>query len=101
MSKTTKANGQGQCALQTFSEFRNSCLQGFNHELVSEAFLEGGLLIDPSPIWNNYLLVWEVSATEECGNCEAIASFETEKEGQSFIDGLLLLAATKKGGESL
>ena len=77
----------------TFSEFRESRLQRFNRDLVAEAFLRDGLLIDPSPTWNNYLLIWEVSATEEGGNCEAIASFETEKEGQSFIDALFAALA--------
>ena len=96
MSNTITKTGAGISAAHTFSEFRKSRLQSFNRELVAEAFLRDGLLVDLSPAWNNSLLLWEVAATEECGNCEAIASFETEKEGQGFIDGLCLLAEIKE-----
>jgi hypothetical protein len=98
---TTKTTGAGISAVQTFSAFRKSRLQSFNRDLVAGAFLRDGLSIDLSPTWNNSLLLWEVSATEESGNCEAIASFETEKEGKSFIDGLCLLAEMKEKAEKL
>jgi NAD-dependent SIR2 family protein deacetylase len=103
MKNTTEntITGAGISAAQTFSAFRKSRLQSFNRELVAEAFLRDGLSIDLSPTWNNSLFLWEVSATEESGNCEAIASFETEKEGKSFIDGTCLLSEMKEKAEKL
>lgn len=95
MSKTAQANGQGQCAL------RLSRLQEFNRDLVAQAFLRDGCMIDLFPERNDSFSVWEVSATEESGRCEAIASFQTEKEGQRFIDGLLLLSGVKGVGDKI
>lgn len=95
MKKPQTTTGKGNCAL------RLSRLHNFNKDLVEQAFLRDGLLIDLFPVWNNSLFIWEVSATDESGNCEAIASFETEKEGQRFIDGLLLLAEVKGVGDKI
>lgn len=92
---TQKMTGKGNCAL------RLSRLQKFNRNLVAQAFLRDGCMIDISPERNDSFSVWQVSATEENGRCEAVASFQTEKEGQEFIDGLLLLSGVKGVGDKI
>ena len=92
---TPIANGQGQCAL------RDSRLQEFNRDLVARAFLEDGLCIDLSPEWNDLFRIWEVSATDDRGNAEAIAGFFVYAEALQFIDGLCLLLEMKGKTEAL
>lgn len=95
MSKNTTANGQGQCAL------RDSRLQDFNRDLVAQAFLRDGAMIDLSPEWNDSFRIWEVSATDDRGNAEAIAGFFIYAEALQFIEGLCLMAEMKEKAEAL
>ena len=80
--KTNTENGQGDSAL------RDSRLQDFNRDLVAKAFLEDKLSIDLSPEWNDSFRIWEVSATDDRGNVEAIAGFFIYAEALQFIDSL-------------
>lgn len=88
---THKTTGTGDSAVR----------KDFDRDLVANAFLRDGLSIDISPEWNGPLALWQVSATVENGNCEASATFKTEKEGRVFIDGLLMLAEAKERARTL
>ena len=91
---TTTENGQGNlCALDNSEKF--------NQELVAQAFLRDGCMINFLPCSNDYRGTWDVNANDESGNCEASASFSTYKEALRFIDGLCLLAEMKEKAEAL
>lgn len=95
MKKPQIETGKGNCAL------RLSRLQDFNRDLVAQAFLRDGAMIDLSPDWNASFRIWEVSATDDRGNTEAIAGFHLYAEALQFVDGLCLLAEMKEKAEAL
>ena len=80
---------------------RESRLQEFNRDLVAQAFLRDGAMIDISPEWNDSFRIWEVSATDDRGNAEAIAGFHLYTEALKFVDGLCLMAEMKEKAEAL
>lgn len=95
MKKPQIETGKGNCAL------RLSRLQDFNKDLVAQAFLRDGLLIDLFPTWNESFRIWEISATDDGGNAEAVAGFHLYTEALQFVDGLCLLAEMKEKAEAL